>query len=84
MDPNELDLALTFLEKFVLGAFYTRTETSVWIERNKGKSLFNLITTVSIAYSRMVFESNDLLWEEQSKVTKEERKKYDPKHQNKV
>ena len=67
MDPNELDLALTFLEKFVLGAFYTRTEVSVWIERNKGKSLFNLITTVSIAYSRMVLESNELLWEEQSK-----------------
>ena len=84
MDPNELNLALTFLEKFVLGAFYTRTETSVWIERNKGKSLFNLITTVSIAYSRMISESNELLWEEQSKVSTAERKMYDHKLQKKV
>ena len=79
-----MQLALMYVEKFVLEAFFTRNEISTWLGRNKGESLFHLVTTAAIAYSRMIFESNELLWEEQSQFSSAERKKYNPTWQRRV
>ena len=71
---QELSLALTFFERFVLLCFYKRSEIIEWMAKNKNESLFRIITMVSVAYCRMVFDSNELLWDDQSKLSAEERK----------
>jgi hypothetical protein len=62
-DANNRMKICCFLDKYVARLYVTHT-VSTWFTKNKGKTIFNLVTMSDIAYTVAVIENGHERWDE--------------------